>query len=168
MSKPVVSIIMGSKSDLSIMKKTGEILDKFGIAYEMEIMSAHRTPEKVAVYAKDARSRGIRVMICGAGMSAHLGGVVASYTDLPVIGVPLGSGQGLNGLDALLSTSQMPKGVPVATVAINGAENAAYLAARILSLSDAALQKKLSEARAAMQKEVEEAARQLKNGGAAD
>jgi len=133
MSKPQVGIIMGSDSDLPVMEKAAEVLKEMGVIYEMDISSAHRLPEKTAEYAKGARGRGIEVIIAGAGMAAHLAGVIASNTTIPVIGVPLKSGA-LNGLDALYSTVQMPAGIPVATVAIDGAKNAAYLACSILSI----------------------------------
>ena len=133
MNKAKVGIIMGSDSDLPVMEKAAEVLKEMGIGYEMEISSAHRLPEKTAEYAKGARDRGIEVIIAGAGMAAHLAGVIASHTTIPVIGVPLKSGA-LNGLDALYSTVQMPAGIPVATVAIDGAKNAAYLGCSILSI----------------------------------
>lgn len=133
MSKPQIGIIMGSDSDLPVMEKAAEVLKEMGIGYEMEISSAHRLPEKTAEYARGARGRGIEVIIAGAGMAAHLAGVIASHTTIPVIGVPLKSGA-LNGVDALYSTVQMPAGIPVATVAIDGAKNAAYLACSILSI----------------------------------
>lgn len=133
MSKPLVGIIMGSDSDILVMEKAGEVLKEMGVSYEMDISSAHRLPEKTAEYAKTARGRGIEVIIAGAGMAAHLAGVIASHTTLPVIGVPLKSGA-LSGVDALYSTVQMPAGIPVATVAIDGAKNAAYLACSILSI----------------------------------
>lgn len=133
MQKPLVGIIMGSESDLPVMEGAAEVLREMGVPYEMDISSAHRLPEKTAEYAKTARHRGIEVIIAGAGMAAHLAGVIASHTTLPVIGVPLRSGA-LNGIDALYSTVQMPPGIPVATVAIDGAKNAAYLACSILSI----------------------------------
>lgn len=133
MQKPLVGIIMGSESDLPVMEGAAEVLREMGVPYEMDISSAHRLPEKTAEYAKTARQRGIEVIIAGAGMAAHLAGVIASHTTLPVIGVPLRSGA-LNGIDALYSTVQMPPGIPVATVAIDGAKNAAYLACSILSI----------------------------------
>ena len=133
MNKPMVLILMGSDSDLLVMEKAGEVLKEMGVPYEMDISSAHRLPEKTAEYSKAARERGIEVIIAGAGMAAHLAGVIASHTTLPVIGVPLKSGA-LNGVDALYSTVQMPPGIPVATVAIDGAKNAAYLACSILSI----------------------------------
>ena len=164
MSDPIVAIIMGSKSDYSTMKKTSDVLDSFNITHTVEIMSAHRTPAKVSEFAKSAKDKGIKVIICGAGMSAHLAGVVASHTDIPVIGVPLSSSQGLGGIDALLSTTQMPKGVPVASVAINGSVNAALLAVKILALSDNAIYEKLSVYKDNMRKEIESASQKLKNG----
>lgn len=133
MSKPLVGIIIGSDSDLPVMEKAAEVLKEMGIVYEMDISSAHRLPEKTAEYARGARGRGIEVIIAGAGMAAHLAGVIASHTTIPVIGVPLKSGA-LNGVDALYSTVQMPAGIPVATVAIDGAKNAAYLSCSILSI----------------------------------
>ena len=133
MTKPLVGILMGSDSDIPVMEKAAEVLKEMGIAFEMDISSAHRLPEKTAEYAKTARERGIEVLIAGAGMAAHLAGVVAANTTLPVIGVPLKSGA-LNGVDALYSTVQMPPGIPVATVAVDGAKNAAYLACSILSI----------------------------------
>lgn len=144
--KPVVGIIMGSESDMEIMSKTGKILEDYNIPFEINIMSAHRNPGRVAEYATTARERGLKVLIAGAGLAAHLAGAVAAKTTLPVIGVPLSSGP-LSGLDSLLSTVQMPKGVPVATVAIgsHGARNAAILAAQILALSDEKIAKKLEE-----------------------
>ena len=131
--KPLVGILMGSESDLPVMEKSGEVLKVMGVPYEMDIMSAHRLPDKTAEYSKTARERGIEVIIAGAGMAAHLAGVIAANTTLPVIGVPIKSGA-LNGIDALYSTVQMPPGIPVATVAIDGAKNAAYLACSILSI----------------------------------
>lgn len=133
MQKPLVGIIMGSESDLPVMEGAAEVLREMGVPYEMDISSVHRLPEKTADYVKTARQRGIEVIIAGAGMAAHLAGVIASHTTLPVIGVPLRSGA-LNGIDALYSTVQMPPGIPVATVAIDGAKNAAYLACSILSI----------------------------------
>ena len=140
--EPVVSIVMGSDSDLPVMKKASGVLDDFGIPYEMRIISAHRMPEILIEYVKGAEARGIRVMIAGAGMAAALPGMCAALTPLPVIGVPL-FGKVLDGQDALYSIVQMPPGVPVASVGIDGAKNAALLAARILAVSDAALQEKL-------------------------
>jgi 5-(carboxyamino)imidazole ribonucleotide mutase len=131
---PTVGIVMGSKSDMPVMEKAAQELEQLGIRHEMRVMSAHRDPETVAEYAKNARLRGIRVIIAGAGLSAALPGVVAAHTELPVIGVPLSSRTSVaGGLDALLSVTQMPPGVPVASVGVDNAKNAAVLAARILS-----------------------------------
>jgi 5-(carboxyamino)imidazole ribonucleotide mutase len=131
---PLVGIVMGSESDRAVMEKAGTELEDRGISYEIQVMSAHRSPDLVATYSKEARSRGLRVIIAGAGLSAALPGVVAAHTDLPVIGVPLAAKTGvMNGLDALLSVAQMPPGVPVACVGVDNARNAAVLAARILS-----------------------------------
>jgi len=127
---------MGSQSDKAVMEKTGEVLREFGVAFEMHVLSAHRKPKAVAEFASQAKANGFQVIIAGAGMAAHLAGAVAANTTLPVIGVPLTSQAGMAGLDALLATAQMPTGVPVATVAIDGAKNAAYLAIQILSLND--------------------------------
>jgi 5-(carboxyamino)imidazole ribonucleotide mutase len=130
---PVVGIVMGSKSDMPVMEKAGKELEERGIRYEMRVMSAHRDPEVVADYAQNARMRGLRVIIAGAGLAAALPGMVAAHTDLPVIGVPLSSATSVaGGLDALLAISQMPPGVPVACMGINGARNAAILAAKIV------------------------------------
>ncbi|MBR4820606.1 5-(carboxyamino)imidazole ribonucleotide mutase [bacterium] len=139
-----VGIVYGSVSDEAVMKNAKEILESYGVGCEVSVMSAHRTPDKVAEYASKAHERGIKVLIAGAGLAAHLAGAVAARTILPVIGVPLECG-GLGGLDALLSTVQMPKGVPVATVAVgsHGAKNAAYLALQILALQDEALAARL-------------------------
>jgi 5-(carboxyamino)imidazole ribonucleotide mutase len=131
---PAVGIVMGSKSDMPVMEKAADELEERGIRYEMRVMSAHREPDTVADYAKNARLRGLRVIIAGAGLAAALPGVVAAHTDLPVIGVPLTSKTSVaGGLDALLAIAQMPPGVPVASVGVDGAKNAAVLAARILS-----------------------------------
>jgi len=161
MKKPLVGILMGSESDLPIMEKAAEVLKEMGISYEMEISSAHRLPEKTAHYAKTARKRGMEVLIAGAGMAAHLAGALASHTTLPVIGVPIKSGA-LNGADALYSTVQMPPGVPVATVGIDGAKNAAYLACEILSIKYPEIAKKLEGLRSRMRKTLEEKSRELK------
>ena len=139
---PSVGILVGSKSDLPVLEKCTARLDDLGIEYELEVRSAHRTPEDVAEYASTARDRGLKVIICAAGMAAHLAGAVAARTNLPVIGIPVAAGP-LNGFDALLATVQMPSGVPVATVAVNGAANAAVLAAQILALSDPQLASRL-------------------------
>lgn len=146
MHTPLVGILMGSESDLPVMEKGAQILTELGVPWEMDISSAHRLPEKTAEYARSARERGIEVLICGAGMAAHLAGVVASHTTLPVIGVPLKSGA-LNGVDALYATVQMPPGIPVATVAIDGAKNAAFLACSILSITRPDLAQRLERSR---------------------
>ena len=141
-----VGVLMGSDSDLPVMSEAGKVLDKFGIGYEMEVMSAHRTPARAHEYATTAQSRGLKVLIAAAGAAAHLAGVIAANTTLPVIGVPMGTSS-LNGLDALLSTVQMPGGIPVATMAIDkaGAVNSAIFAAEILGLSDPEIARKLVE-----------------------
>ncbi|PKP08241.1 MAG: 5-(carboxyamino)imidazole ribonucleotide mutase [Bacteroidetes bacterium HGW-Bacteroidetes-4] len=135
--EPKVSIIMGSTSDLPIMEKAAKLLNELRIPFEMNALSAHRTPEQVEAFAKEAADRGIKVIIAGAGMAAHLPGVIAAMTPLPVIGVPINAT--LEGMDALLSIAQMPPGIPVATVGINGAQNAGILAAQILGVADAAV-----------------------------
>ena len=140
----LVGIVMGSQSDMAVMEKAGEVLDRFEVPFEIEVMSAHRSPERVAEYAADAADRGLKVIIAGAGLAAHLPGVVAAHTFLPVIGVPL-YGDALAGADALYSCVQMPPGVPVATVAIGGAKNAGVLAAQIISTGDEALRAKLRD-----------------------
>ena len=139
---PRVGILVGSKSDLPVLEKCTSRLEELGIEYNLEVLSAHRTPDLVAEYVASAPGRGIKVFICAAGMAAHLAGAVAARTNLPVIGIPIAAGT-LGGFDALLSTVQMPSGVPVATVAVNGAANAAVLAAQILALSDSALAERL-------------------------
>jgi 5-(carboxyamino)imidazole ribonucleotide mutase len=137
-SAPTVGVVMGSPSDAKVMQRTADTLRRLGVPCELLVRSAHRMPVETAEYARTARERGIKVLIAGAGMAAHLAGALAAQTTLPVIGVPLASGA-LHGQDALLATVQMPSGIPVATVAVDGAENAAYLAAQILALGDAAL-----------------------------
>ena len=146
--KPVVGFLVGSKSDLKFVERGLRLLEDFGIAYDLQIISAHRTPDRAAQYARDAESAGLKVIIAAAGAAAHLAGAVASHTTLPVIGVPVPSSD-LKGLDSLLSTVQMPSGVPVATMAVgeSGAANAAILAAEILALSDASLAEKLRQYR---------------------
>jgi 5-(carboxyamino)imidazole ribonucleotide mutase len=163
MSKPLVSIVMGSDSDLDVMREAAKALEEFGIAYEIDVTSAHRSPERTAEYARKAAARGIRVIIAGAGGAAHLAGVIAAHTTLPVIGVPIPS-TSLNGLDSLLATVQMPAGIPVATVAIGqaGATNAGILAAQILALSSAGLAKKLDAHKEKLANSVEEKSRKLK------
>ena len=161
MKKPLVGILMGSDSDLPVMEKAAEVLREMGVPFEMDISSAHRLPEKTAHYAKTAKKRGIEVLIAGAGMAAHLAGVLAAHTTLPVIGVPLRSGA-LEGADALYSTVQMPPGIPVATVGIDGAKNAAYLACEILSIKYPEIAKKLEDFRTKMKKSLEEKSKAFK------
>ena len=151
--KPTVSIIMGSTSDLPVMEKAAKFLDEMGVFFEMNALSAHRTPAEVETFARRAKERGIKVILAAAGMAAALPGVIAANTTLPVIGIPC-KGPVLDGMDALLATVQMPSGIPVATVAINGGVNAALLAAQILAVSDEALAKKLDEKRAADKEKV--------------
>ncbi|HTX88039.1 MAG TPA: 5-(carboxyamino)imidazole ribonucleotide mutase [Bacteroidales bacterium] len=154
-----VSIIMGSTSDLPVMEAAAKFLNEMQIPFEMNALSAHRTPEKVEEFAKGALGRGVRVIIAGAGMAAHLPGVIAAMTTLPVIGVPIKAS--LEGLDAALAILQMPPGIPVATMAINGAQNAGILAAEILALSDAALQKKLAAFKEDLKKKIVKANEEL-------
>lgn len=144
MDKPLIGIIMGSDSDLPTMRKASDLLKNFGVPYEIKVLSAHRTPDETIKYAEEAREKGIEILIAGAGGAAHLPGVIAAKTTVPVIGVPMPS-QLMNGLDSLLSIVQMPKGVPVATVGVGAAENAALLAVRILALKNDGLQKRLVE-----------------------
>ena len=144
MTNPLVGVVMGSDSDWSVMSDAAQALKEFGIEYEVEVLSAHRTPEKMIEWGKSASSRGIKVIIAGAGGAAHLPGMLASVTALPVIGVPVSLSK-LDGMDSLLSIVQMPSGIPVATVSIGGAKNAGILAARILGTNDTALEKKLIE-----------------------
>ena len=153
MKEAIVSIVMGSDSDLPVMKKAAEMLDELGIGYEMRIISAHREPELFFDYAKSAEERGIKVIIAGAGMAAHLPGMCAALFPLPVIGVPMHT-TSLGGRDSLYSIVQMPSGIPVATVAIGGAKNAAILAAKILAVSDAELLAKLKAFSGKMAEEV--------------
>lgn len=156
MTKPFVAILMGSESDLTIMQAATDVFKQMGIAYEIKITSAHRTPVATHQYITDAEKRGCQVFISGAGLAAHLAGATAAQTTRPVIGVPIDSGP-LNGLDALLSTVQMPAGIPVATVAIGktGAKNAAYLAAQIMALSDGELAKRVKAEREANAEKVQ-------------
>lgn len=166
MSKPVVSIVMGSDSDLEIMREAGKALDEFGVAYEMDITSAHRSPARTAEFARNAAARGIKAIIAGAGGAAHLAGVIAAETTLPVIGVPIPSSS-LQGLDSLLATVQMPAGIPVATVAIGkaGATNAGILAAQMLAIHDPEIAKKMSAHKEKLARGVEEKSKKLKSGG---
>ena len=164
MGKPHVGILMGSDSDLSVMEEASKVLEKFGIGHEVVVSSAHRSPERTRKYVVGASKRGIKILIAGAGAAAHLAGVVAAETTLPVIGVPIGS-SALNGLDALLSTAQMPGGVSVAGMAIGkaGAKNAGILAIQILALNDKNLHKKLLKFKKDQAKAVEQKSRKLKS-----
>ncbi len=162
--KPLVGIVMGSDSDLAVMKDAAEMLEKLGIPYEITIASAHRTPEIVWEYAKSAEERGLEVIIAGAGGAAHLPGVIASLTRIPVIGVPVKS-KALSGLDSLLSIVQMPAGIPVATVGINNAKNAAILAARILAIKYPEVGDRLKEYMVEMKRKVKEKAKKLEEVG---
>ncbi|MGC9341344.1 MAG: 5-(carboxyamino)imidazole ribonucleotide mutase [Bacteroidales bacterium] len=145
MDKKLVSIVMGSDSDLPVMKQAAEMLEEFGVPYEMDIVSAHRTPGKLYEFASKAHERGIEVIIAGAGGAAHLPGMVAAISPLPVIGVPIKSSNSIDGWDSVLSILQMPGGVPVATVALNGAKNAGILAAQVISTKDREVRKKIIE-----------------------
>ena len=161
MKKAVIGIIMGSDSDLNIMKDAAEILEEFDVPYELTIVSAHRTPHRMVEYASSARKRGIRVIVAGAGGAAHLPGMVAALTSLPVIGVPVKSSNSIDGWDSVLSILQMPAGVPVATVALNGGRNAGILAAQIIGVADSAVARKLDKFKSALQKKVEAAAKKI-------
>jgi 5-(carboxyamino)imidazole ribonucleotide mutase len=156
-----VGIIMGSKSDLPVMQDAIDILNEFGIESEVNIVSAHRTPEKMFKYASDASDNGIKVIIAGAGGAAHLPGMVASITTLPVIGVPIKSRNSIDGWDSVLSILQMPNGVPVATVALNGAKNAGILAAQIIGISDSEITKKLVDYKSQLEKKVYDSEKNL-------
>src|SRR5216110_1782841 len=164
MSKPLVSIVMGSDSDLEIMREAGKALEGFGIDYEIDVTSAHRSPDRTADFARKAADRGICVIIAGAGGAAHLAGVIAAHTTLPVIGVPI-SATSLNGLDSLLATVQMPAGIPVATVAIGkpGATNAGILAAQMIALADSSVEKKLENHKQNLAAGVEEKSKKLRS-----
>ncbi len=155
---------MGSISDRKVMQEAADALDSLGVQWEMDIVSAHRTPEKMVDYGKSARSRGIQVIIAGAGGAAHLPGMVASLTTLPVIGVPVKSSNSIDGWDSVLSILQMPSGVPVATVALNGARNAGILAAQIVSLTDPAVATRLDQFKEELKSKVDEMSRELTNG----
>jgi 5-(carboxyamino)imidazole ribonucleotide mutase len=162
MSKKVVSIVMGSDSDLSVMQAAADILDTLGVGYELDIVSAHRTPEKLYKFSKNAHERGIEVIIAGAGGAAHLPGMIASLSPLPVIGVPVKSSNSIDGWDSILSILQMPSGVPVATVALNGAKNAGILAAQIVSVQSMEVRQNMIEYKASLQKVVEEKSKRVK------
>jgi len=162
MSKPLVGIIMGSQSDLKVMEEAAKFLDSFSIAYELTIVSAHRTPERMMDYAKQAQGRGLKVIIAGAGGAAHLPGMVASLTTLPVIGVPIKSSNSIDGWDSVLSILQMPSGIPVATVALDGARNAGILAASIIGAFDEKVAAKMHEFKKSLADKVEDMVRDVK------
>ncbi|MDT8414251.1 MAG: 5-(carboxyamino)imidazole ribonucleotide mutase [Flavobacteriaceae bacterium] len=157
-----VAVIMGSSSDLPVMQAAIDILKTFGVHTEVDIVSAHRTPEKLFLFSKNARKNGISVIIAGAGGAAHLPGMVASLTSLPVIGVPVKSSNSIDGWDSVLSILQMPAGVPVATVALNGAQNAGILAAQIVGVSDANVQEKLDAYKESLKEKVHQSAAEIK------
>lgn len=159
--KNTVGIIMGSKSDLNIMQDAADILKELKVDFEMTVVSAHRTPDRMFTYAKEAAARGLKVIIAGAGGAAHLPGMVASITHLPVIGVPVKSSNSIDGWDSILSILQMPNGIPVATVALNAAKNAGLLAAQILATADEALAQRLLNYKEELKRKVEESAKEM-------
>lgn len=165
MTKPAIGIIMGSQSDLRIMKEAAEVLDELSIPFELTVVSAHRTPLRMVEYAKNARSRGIKVIIAGAGGAAHLPGMVASLTSLPVIGVPIKSSNSIDGWDSVLSILQMPSGVPVATVALDGARNAGILAAQIIGAFDKVVARRLDKFKKSLGTKVEASAKSIETKG---
>ncbi len=165
MSKPLVGIIMGSQSDLKVMKEAATFLDELQIPFEISIVSAHRTPQRMVEYATSARQRGLQVIIAGAGGAAHLPGMVASMTSLPVIGVPIKSSNSIDGWDSVLSILQMPAGVPVATVALNGARNAGILAAQVIGSSNKNIGKQLDQFKKSLRAKVEKSVRELEKKG---
>jgi len=165
MKKPVVGIIMGSQSDLKVMKESAEVLEELELPFEVNIVSAHRTPDRMNKYAEGARRKGLKVIIAGAGGAAHLPGMVASMTTLPVIGVPVKSSNSIDGWDSVLSILQMPAGVPVATVALNGAKNAGILAAQIIGVSDKKTTANLKKFKDNMRKKVEDSAKKIARQG---
>jgi len=162
MPKPKVGIIMGSKSDLNIMQDAADVLKELGVDFEITVVSAHRTPDRMFTYAREAAGRGLKVIIAGAGGAAHLPGMVASLTHLPVIGVPVKSSNSIDGWDSILSILQMPNGIPVATVALNAAKNAGILAAQILSTADDQITKNLIAYKDELKRKVEQSASEMK------
>jgi 5-(carboxyamino)imidazole ribonucleotide mutase len=160
-NSPKVAIIMGSKSDLAVMQDAADVLTELGVAYEITVVSAHRTPDRMFSYARAAADRGLKVIIAGAGGAAHLPGMVASLTHLPVIGVPVKSSNSIDGWDSILSILQMPNGIPVATVALNAAKNAGILAAQILSTGDEMLVQNLIDFKTDLRKKVEQSAEEM-------
>jgi len=165
MSKPVVGIIMGSQSDLRIMKEAAEVLEELSISFELTVVSAHRTPVRMMEYGQRARAKGIKVIVAGAGGAAHLPGMIASVTSLPVIGVPIKSSNSIDGWDSVLSILQMPAGVPVATVALDGARNAGILAAQIIGSSDKQVAKRLDKYKSSLKTKVETSAKTIERKG---
>ncbi|MBS7563416.1 5-(carboxyamino)imidazole ribonucleotide mutase [Mucilaginibacter sp. Bleaf8] len=165
MNQTKIGIIMGSKSDLNIMNDAANILKELGVAYEITVVSAHRTPDRLFEYAKAAANRGLKVIIAGAGGAAHLPGMVASLTHLPVIGVPVKSSNSIDGWDSVLSILQMPNGIPVATVALNAAKNAGLLAAQILATADEQIAQNLINYKEQLAEKVQESALEMKNEG---
>jgi 5-(carboxyamino)imidazole ribonucleotide mutase len=161
MSQPKIGIIMGSKSDLPVMQDAADVLTELGVEYEITVVSAHRTPDRMFTYAREAAGRGLKVIIAGAGGAAHLPGMVASLTHLPVIGVPVKSSNSIDGWDSILSILQMPNGIPVATVALNAAKNAGILAAQIISTADEAIVKNLIAYKETLKKKVEDSAEEM-------
>ncbi len=159
--QPSVGIIMGSESDLDVMKGAAEMLQQFGVAYEMTVVSAHRTPDRMSNYGKEAAERGIKVIIAGAGGAAHLPGMIAANTTIPVIGVPIKSSNSIDGWDSVLSILQMPTGVPVAAVALNGAKNAGILAVQILATCDGSLSEKLIQYKKDLENQVMDMAKRV-------
>ncbi len=161
MSQPKIGIIMGSKSDLGVMQDAADVLKELGVEYEINVVSAHRTPDRMFTYAREAAGRGLKVIIAGAGGAAHLPGMVASLTHLPVIGVPVKSSNSIDGWDSILSILQMPNGIPVATVALNAAKNAGILAAQILSTADEQIVQNLIKFKEDLKKKVEQSALEI-------
>jgi 5-(carboxyamino)imidazole ribonucleotide mutase len=162
---PLVGIIMGSQSDLPIMAETAAFLEELDIPYELTVVSAHRTPQRMIEYAESARARGLKVIVAGAGGAAHLPGMVASLTSLPVVGVPIKSSNSIDGWDSILSILQMPSGIPVATVALNGGRNAGILAASILGSFDSKVAQKMDDFKKSLREKVEKSAAELESRG---
>ena len=165
MNKPVIGIIMGSQSDLKVMREAALFLEEIDIPFEFTVVSAHRTPARMVEYATTARERGLKVIIAGAGGAAHLPGMIASMTSLPVIGVPIKSSNSMDGWDSILSILQMPGGVPVATVALNGAKNAGILAAQIIGTADKKVERKIDNYKKELKGSVEESAKTIQKKG---
>jgi 5-(carboxyamino)imidazole ribonucleotide mutase len=163
--KPSVGIIMGSQSDLPIMAEAAQFLEEIGVEYELTVVSAHRTPQRMIDYAESARSRGLKVIVAGAGGAAHLPGMVASLTSLPVIGVPILSSNSIDGWDSILSILQMPSGIPVATVALNGGKNAGILAASIVGSFDLEVAERMDKFKSSLREKVEASAAQIEEKG---